>query len=266
MMDQQSFHVEFNSFQAELKSYLLRITGSREDAEDFAHDTYIKACNKIDTFKGNSSIKTWVFSIATNLTRDHFRSKKRWSVSCQDNAREDALENPEIMQRLIDVGERSNASKFEIKEHIDFCFTCIAKTLPTHQQLGLILKDVYNFKVHEITQIMDMTEGKVKHAIADARNTLTRIFEKRCALVNKGGACHQCSELNGILNPKQNQQERLLQLNLKKEAEAGQSADRLLELRLELVRGIDPLNAAGTDLHSFFLELMPDYSETPTGV
>jgi len=260
-MTEKEFHSEFLSFQKDLKSYLLRILGNKQDSEDLSQDAYIKASQKISSFKGNSTLKTWVFSIATNLARDHFRGKQRWSVDCMTNAADHAKATPELMHRLFEVSEKSPAGKMEIKEHIDFCFTCIGKTLPIENQIALILKDIYNFKVAEIMQIMDLSEGKVKHAIADARNMLIHIFDRKCALVSKTGACYQCSELNGILNPKQNQQEEIMKVKMAAEAKAGLSNDRLYQMRAELIQTIDPLNAQGSDLHNYFLELMPHYSK-----
>ena len=62
--------VEFESFQGELKSFILRVTASVQDAEDILQETYIRAHEKLDTFKGESSLKTWIFSIESNLARD----------------------------------------------------------------------------------------------------------------------------------------------------------------------------------------------------
>lgn len=59
----------------QLKSFLLRITASAEDAEDIMQDTYIKAAEKISTFRAESSLKTWLFTIATNLAKDNLRAK-----------------------------------------------------------------------------------------------------------------------------------------------------------------------------------------------
>lgn len=260
-MQQEEFKQKFQAFQRELKSYLLRISGNQEDAEDLAQETYIKIDKNLKKFKGESSFKTWAFTVATNLARDHFRSKQRWSVNCQDNARKDAYENPEMMSKLHQVSNNSPAGKFEIKEHIDFCFTCMGKTLPIEQQIAIILKDIYGFKVLEIVQIINSSEGKVKHALAHARKTLVDIFENRCALIHKKGACYQCSEMNGILNPKQKDQEELMLKHMAEIPLGAEKTEMLYDLRLKLIRSIDPLNAKGTDLHNYFLELMPDYSK-----
>jgi len=60
---------QFVTFQGELKSFLLRMTASVQDAEDIVQDTYIRAQAKIDSFRGESSLKTWIFSIGPNLQK-----------------------------------------------------------------------------------------------------------------------------------------------------------------------------------------------------
>ena len=67
---------EFETFQRELKSFLLRMTASVQDTEYIVQETYLKAHSRIDTFRGESSLKTWMFSIALNLARDLLRSRK----------------------------------------------------------------------------------------------------------------------------------------------------------------------------------------------
>lgn len=62
--DIKAFHQLYAPFQRSLKSYLYRLTASRTDAEDLTHDTFVRAFDKLVSFKGKSSLKTWVF---TNL-------------------------------------------------------------------------------------------------------------------------------------------------------------------------------------------------------
>jgi RNA polymerase sigma-70 factor (ECF subfamily) len=66
-------------------------------------------------------------------------------------------------------------------------------------------------------------------------------------LINKKGTCHQCSELNGWLNPKQDQQESLNRLSLVKGSEK-YDREQLYELRRTLVKNIDPLQSDGHEL------------------
>ena len=122
---------QFTAFQAELKSFLLRMTASVQDAEDIVQETYLKAHSKIDTFRGESSLKTWVFSIAANLARDLLKSKKRWPENVTDICKDAALGDKQFFQEAIHIRETSPQGNFEIKEHIAFCFTCVSKSLPS---------------------------------------------------------------------------------------------------------------------------------------
>lgn len=246
--DINAFQTLFADFQNQLKSYLYRLLTDRNDVEDLTHDTFIKAFTNISTFNQDASLKTWVFKIATNLAYDHLKKLKRWQVDAQDRAADLAINSEEIRQVFWMVHHTSPAGAYEMKEHIDYCFTCISKTLPIENQIALILKNIYDFQVKEICLILEKTEGVIKHLLNDARNTMTDIFEHRCALINQNGVCHQCSHINEIFNPKQNQQEELMKLELVK-ASKKYNREQLFTLRTLLVKSIDPLHAAGTDFH-----------------
>jgi len=246
--DINAFQTLFAEFQNPLKSYLYRLLTDRNDVDDLTHDTFIRAFSKISTFNQESSLKTWIFTIATNLAYDHLRKVKRWQTDAQDRGADLAIGTEEVRRAFWIAHDTSPAGAYEMREHIDFCFTCISKTLPIEQQVALILKDIYDFSVREICLILGKTEGVIKHLLNDSRNTMTDIFEHRCALINKNGVCHQCSHINEIFNPKQNQQEELMKLELVK-ASKKYNREELFALRTVLVKAIDPLHASGTDLH-----------------
>lgn len=246
--DINAFQTLFAEFQSQLKSYLYRLLTDRDDVEDLTHDTFIKAFTKISTFNQESSLKTWIFKIATNLAYDYLRKKKRWLPNAQDKAADLAINSEEIRQIFWMVHDSSPTGAYEMREHIDYCFTCISKTLPIENQIALILKNMYDFQVKEISHILEKSDGVVKHLLNNARSTMTDIFEHRCALINQEGICHQCSHINEIFNPKQNQQEELMKLELVK-ASKKYNREQLFELRELLVKSIDPLNSSGTDFH-----------------
>ena len=245
--DITAFQNLFAEFQPQLKSYLYRLLTDRNDVDDLTHDAFIRAFDKISTFNQESSLKTWVFKIATNLAYDHLRKLKRWPADAQDRGADLAIGSEEVRQTFMTVHHTSNTGAYEIKEHIDFCFTCISKTLLIENQVVLILKDVYDFPVREIALILGKTEGVVKHLLNDARNVMTDVYEHRCALINKNGVCDQCSHLNKIFNPKQDQQEQLMKLEMVKESKKYNRTE-LFELRTILIKAIDPLHSSGTDL------------------
>ena len=244
---------QFETFQGELKSFILRMTASVQDADDLVQDTYIKARAKINTFRGESSLKTWVFTIASNLARDMLRSRKRWPETVTDICREETLHNRQFLQEAMHIRQTSPQGNFEIKEHIAFCFTCVAKSLPLEGHLALLLKEVYGFKVKEIAQILNETEAMTKYHLHVSRGKMIEIFDGRCALINKQGICHQCTELNGIFNPKQKAQEELIKLELVRAAEE-KSRDELFDLRMKILQELDPFESGAADLELHHLE------------
>jgi len=90
------FNQELEGIVGQLKSYILRITVSTLDAEDIVHDTYLKALDKLDTFRGESSLKTWLFAIASNLAKDNLRVQKRWVENVTDITKAASLSNKQF--------------------------------------------------------------------------------------------------------------------------------------------------------------------------
>ncbi len=252
-MTVELFNQGFQEVVGQLKSYLLRITASVHDVEDIIHDTYLKALDKLSTFRGESSLKTWLFTIASNLAKDNLRFQKRWTEDVTDVCKQEALANREFFQEAMQIRATSPQGSFEIKEHIVFCFTCISKSLPLEQQLCLFLKEVYEFKVSEIVTILDITEAMVKYYLHTGRSKMIQIFDGRCALVSKEGVCHQCSELNGIFNPKQKFQEEAVKIELAKEANSADK-EHLFDLRLKIIKEIDPFESGAAKLQLHHLE------------
>ena len=245
--------LEFETFQGELKSFLLRMTASVQDAEDLVQDTYLRASAKINTFRGESSLKTWVFSIASNLAMDLLRSKKRWPETVTDICREEVLGNRQFFQEAMYIRETSLQGAFEIKEHISFCFTCVSKSLPLEQQLALLLKEVYGFSVKEIAQIINQTDAMVKYYLHTSRSRMIEVFDHRCSLINKQGICHQCTELNGIFNPKQKAQEELVKIEMVRDAQ-NKNKEQLFELRMKILQELDPFESGAAELQLHHLE------------
>jgi RNA polymerase sigma-70 factor, ECF subfamily len=244
---------EFEKERPKLKSFLLRMTASVEDTEDLVQETYIKAHQKLSSFEGKSSLKTWLFAIASNLAKDLLRSKKLWPETVTDICREAALGNRDFLQNMMQVRMTSQQGNFEIKEHIAFCFTCIGKSLPIEQQLALLLKEVYQFKVQEVAEILALSEAMAKYYLHTARSKMISIFDKKCALINKEGACHQCTELNGIFNPKQKAQEEVMKIDM---ARVAQSKDKeeLFDMRTKILQSLDPFNSGASELQLLHLQ------------
>lgn len=205
MDDIKQFQDQFITFQDELKSFIYRIVTHRQETDDIAQETYIKTFANINSYERKASFKTWVFAIAVNLAKDSLRARQRWGEDWMELVKDAHVENKKLMNKKFEISKSSEHGKFVIREHINYCFNCVSKTLLLINQICLLLKEVYGFTIDEITIITNLTRGKVKHAIADSRKDMTRIFENRCALINKNGVCHQCTGLNKRFNPEQDQ-------------------------------------------------------------
>lgn len=255
---------EFVTFQGELKSFLLRMTASVQDSEDIVQDAYIKAQANLHTFRGDSSLKTWVFSIASNLAKDLLKSQKRWPEHVTDVCKEAALGDPQFFREALHIRETSPQGQFEIKEHIAFCFTCVSKSLPLEQHLALLLKEIYGFKVKEIVRIMDQSEAMVKYYLHVSRSKMIEIFDRRCSLINKQGVCYQCTELNAIFNPKQKEQEELAKIQMVRDAK-DKTKQELFKLRTKILQELDPFESGAAELQLHHLEhnrkVMENYLE-----
>lgn len=258
-MEIKQFESQFVGIQPQLRSYLYRLCAHRETAEDLAQDTFVKAQKSLGTFKGSSTLKTWVFSIATNLARDQFRVQKRFADDAQDQCKAEAGRNPATKNAIAQAYLSLPEQQYQVKEHLNYCFTCMAKTLPLEGQVAVILADIYQFKRKEIGEILGRTEGVVKHLLFEGRQSLQKKYEYRCALVNKKGVCYQCKEIADHFNTHKNAQAQVDALSIVQEKEAG--PEHLLQLRAALVREIDPLDGNASNLLATLFEITQTVGE-----
>lgn len=242
----------FLEFKEQLASYLYRLTANSEDVKDIIQDTLLKVIENIDSFNGKSTYKTWVFSIATNLAKDNLRAKNRWSLDAQDKCKSAAIESTYFQQLMKDTYKKQEIDSFDIKEHIDYCFTCISKNLKLEIQIAIVLKEIYNFKRKEIADILNKSEGVIKHMLFDGRKELQEKFDNRCSLINKQGTCYQCAELNDYFQSVKDSGEKVAKLGISKN---NNSKDNLKQ-RFSIISKINPLNSNGSALEDTIMQIL----------
>src|SRR5262245_44339247 len=120
--DEEAFAQFVFRHQESIKSYLYRLAACREDAEDLTEELWIQICTRLGTFEGASSVRTWLFMIATQVAVRHPRVKARWPLEAQDKAKALAAANPEIPEILRRTHWESPRARYEMREHVDFCF------------------------------------------------------------------------------------------------------------------------------------------------
>ncbi|MCD8438337.1 RNA polymerase sigma factor [Tenacibaculum dicentrarchi] len=249
-ISKKEFEFLFKENQPKLKSFIYRLVTNTEDVEDLCQETFIKAYKNIEFFEEKSTFKTWLFAIANNLIKDHFKAQNRWIRNAQDNCSQSIKNSIELQQKTMDVYA---LGEYDIKNHIDYCFTCVMKYLPLERHIAIMLADIYEFKIVEIAQIINKTNGSVKHLLYNGRTTMKKVFDEDCSLIHKTGACWKCSELSNSGNPKAVTQQKIAELEIVK-AKDKSNRTKLYNLRTSLVKGINPLESSSFMLHDYLLK------------
>ncbi|MFP4029497.1 MAG: RNA polymerase sigma factor [Candidatus Brocadiia bacterium] len=147
-----------------LRNYLLRLTGAVQTAEDLTQETFLRALEGLESFTGRSSFKTWLFTIGTNLVRDHFRRKKPMGSLADD----------------LTSSHPDPAEKAETDDDVRRLRSAVAD-LPESQRFPLVLVRFEGMKYREAAEALGITLAAVRMRIHRAHLALTE------ALTDPGG-------------------------------------------------------------------------------
>lgn len=246
-MDRAAFAELVEPHLSPLRSFVVRMVGQPDDAADLVQEAQLRAFTRIDTYRRESSFRTWLFSIAANLCLDHLRARKRWRPEAQIHAQQDCESSDEKMQELVGA-IRDPAFAYDVREHIAFCFTCVARSLPPEQQAALVLREVFQLSNREAADALGLSESVLRHHLSAARSEMERHFDGLCVLVNKQGVCYQCKGLR----------------DLAPESRQGPEVPALprdLDPRLDAVRRADLASGASRRLHELLYRRIAGYEE-----
>ncbi|MFT9598872.1 RNA polymerase sigma factor [Mesobacillus sp.] len=142
--------------------YLYRSTLNQHIAEDLTQDTFLKAFQSLSSFRGESSLKTWLFKIARN-TYINYSKKKQNKMEFQSD--------------LIDVhvGQQPDQYKRSDDQH-EIELTLLK--LPENYRTYIILRDVNGLSYEEVALITNETIGQVKVGLYRARKRFREIFKE----------------------------------------------------------------------------------------
>ncbi len=231
-----------------LFGYIYRMVTLRQDAEDLLQDVLVRVLEGIRTYRGEARFKSWLFGIATHVCLDHLRSKKRWRVEAQLIGEQESKATPGQFEELHQLMTQPEFS-FEIREHIAFCFSCIARTLPPEEQAALMLKEVLGFTNEEAARIAGSSEPVFRHRLSAARGKMIEDYAGLCALINKEGLCYQCSGLQAVA-PDGHRGPELVQIEVA--PGMAMNAESLFDARLAIVRDTDLEMGRTRVLHDVF--------------
>lgn len=256
--DRAAFNSLVETWRLPLFGYIYRMVALRQAAEDLVQDVLVRVLEGIREYRGEARFKSWLFGIATHVCLDHLRRRKRWRVDAQLVGEKEADEDPQKIAGLREL-MRQPTFQYEIREHIAFCFSCIARTLPPEEQAALILREVLGFTGEEAAQILGVSEPVFRHRLGAARAKMIEDYEGLCALINKTGMCHQCRGLREI-TPEGHRGADFVQI----EVAPGVSVnpESLFDARLEIVRGAELENGRTRAMHDVFYSSISAREET----
>lgn len=151
--------------QDRLYNALVNVVGSADDARDIAQDAFVKAFQKLETFRGRSAFYSWLFRIAMNTALTQMRKKKR-HIASLDAAREKAGIEP-----LDSHPTASPSHPLEVAERQTMVRTALAQ-LSDDFRTVLVLKEMDGLKYDEIAEILECPVGTVRSRIHRARTEL----------------------------------------------------------------------------------------------
>ena len=184
--DREAFAALVEPYQRELQAHCYRMLGSSQDAEDVLQETLLAAWVGLPGFEGRSSVRTWLYRIATNRCLNALRgSARRESGTTRASTADPAPARPthhgEVLwlQPYPDVllGDIADPvpgpeARYESTEAISLAFVTAVQLLPPRQRAVLLLRDVLGFRAREVAAMLDLTEEAVTSALKRARATL----------------------------------------------------------------------------------------------
>ncbi|MFB4302429.1 sigma-70 family RNA polymerase sigma factor [Actinomadura sp. NTSP31] len=183
--DHNAFRDLVQGHSHELQVHCYRILGSLQDAEDALQETLVSAWRNLGEFGQRSSLRTWLYKIATNRCLSMLRADGRRPRIARALP-EAPLPEPTgagdappwlepypdvLLDHLVDQRPGPEA-RYETTEAISLAFITALQLLPPRQRAALVLRDVLGFHAAEVAQMLDTTQAAVNSALKRARATV----------------------------------------------------------------------------------------------
>jgi RNA polymerase sigma-70 factor (ECF subfamily) len=177
--DQAAFSELTGIYLTELRAHCYRMLGSVHDAEDALQEALLRAWRNLDQFEGRGSVRSWLYSIATNSALDitRHRSRREFPVDFSPAAEQ----GTELAAPLTELSwlepfpdqwlAAQPETRYEQRESLELAFVVALQHLPPLQRAVLLLREVLSFSTVEIASQLDTSAAAVNSALQRARAT-----------------------------------------------------------------------------------------------
>jgi len=184
---------QIETHRAALTGHCYRVLGSVGDAEDAVQETMVRAWRNLDRFEGRSSLRTWLYRIATNVCFDLLASRRRRGRPMEEGPAgtvDDALEEQPrahwlepVPDALVVPADADPLERTMMRQSVRLAFVAALQHLPARQRVALLLADVLGWSAAEIADCIEASVPAVNSALQRARATLAA---KDIALTDEG--------------------------------------------------------------------------------
>ncbi len=173
------FNEIYDAFQPKILRYMARMAGE-DEAEDLTQEVFVKISCALNKFRGESSLSTWIYRIATNTALDRLRSPSFQRVHITPNQQSSNFE-PEIDGRMMRTVERTPLPEHQIfRKEMNECICRFIEGLPENYRTVLILSEFEGLRNLEISEILGVSLDTVKIRLHRAREKLKAEFIAKC--------------------------------------------------------------------------------------
>jgi RNA polymerase sigma-70 factor, ECF subfamily len=184
--DQSAYERLVEPHRGELHAHCYRMLGSVHDAEDALQEALVRAWRGLGRFEGRSSLRSWLYRIATNTCLDAVARRPTRVLPIDYGPASDPHDGPAtpVIERIwvepypddavgLADGRASPEARYEQREAVELAFITALQLLPARQRAVLILREVLGFSAAEVAEQLEATVASVNSALQRARKTIS---------------------------------------------------------------------------------------------
>jgi len=162
--DPDAFEQLYRAHAGRLYTLIVRMVASAETAEDLLQEVFLNAYRKVNLFRGDSSLGTWLYRMAVNHCLDYLRGRQSKMARTTDSLDDEGMAEPASSTPLV----ASAINRLDLERAIE--------QLPDGCRTAFVLHDVEGFEHHEIATMLGISEGTSKSQVHKARMKLRGIL------------------------------------------------------------------------------------------